>query len=661
VAVLLVVAFHARLPVPGGFVGVDVFFVISGFVITAMLQREWLAHGRIRFREFYVRRFKRLTPALALMVTVTVIASALLLSPLGTQQTAAQTAIGAMLLVANVVIARTTGGYFDAPAEANPLLNTWSLSVEEQFYLAFPFVLVLGWLLLRRSARARFAPLLIVAAVTLVSFALSVASARGYDLHLPMSSVGFYGPLTRAWEFGAGSLIALAAAWLARPSAAIGTLLGVVGAAMVIASAFVITAETPYPGSAALLPVAGTVLLILAGSGSPNPVSSLLGVRPMVGLGNLSYSWYLWHWPVIVFAMLTMAEPRPVVAAAVSILPALASYRWLEQPVRRLPILSGPRLRWLVSITLVPPLAMAGLLWLAASSGFWMPTVRTYQAAVGVLHAGAVNGCDEASPTGAAGDGACVWNRSAPGQPIYLVGDSNADHFSEAVIGAGAELGRPVLISTAKGCPFVDASFTYLPGTDASNDLCREYVAGTLAWLEASPPGLVIMASSDEYWTDPSYAAGLTGATETTDASSKLGVLAAGLGATASTLQESGHDVLMVQTVPHFRPPYGYDPEACSLSTLLSDSCWQQMPLSAYVENQGGSSVALAEAAASTGSTVLDLSPRLCPAESCATRVDDRVAYADQAHISVPESERLIPELREAIEASAAGGTAPVG
>ena len=206
VAVLLVVAFHARLPLPGGFVGVDVFFVISGFVITAMLQREWLAHGRIRFREFYVRRFKRLTPALALMVTVTVIASALLLSPLGAQQTTAQTAIGAMLLVANVVIARTTGGYFDAPAEANPLLNTWSLSVEEQFYLAFPFVLVLGWFLWRRSARARFAPLLIVAAVTLVSFALSVADARGYDLPLPMSSVGFYGPLTRAWEFGAGSL-----------------------------------------------------------------------------------------------------------------------------------------------------------------------------------------------------------------------------------------------------------------------------------------------------------------------------------------------------------------------------------------------------------------------------------------------------------------------
>ena len=138
VAVLLVVFFHAGLPLPGGFVGVDVFFVISGFVITGMLAREFERSGRIKFREFYARRFKRLTPALALMVTVTVLLSAVIASPLGAQQVTAQTAIGAMLLAANVVIALTTGGYFDAAADTNPLLNTWSLSVEEQFYLFFP-------------------------------------------------------------------------------------------------------------------------------------------------------------------------------------------------------------------------------------------------------------------------------------------------------------------------------------------------------------------------------------------------------------------------------------------------------------------------------------------------------------------------------------------
>lgn len=117
VAVLTVVAFHAGLPTPGGFVGVDMFFVISGFVITAMLMREWATYGRIRFGRFYLRRFKRLTPALSLMLTATAAFSVIVLSPFGPQQTVAKTAVGAVFLVANIVIARTTRGYFDGPAE----------------------------------------------------------------------------------------------------------------------------------------------------------------------------------------------------------------------------------------------------------------------------------------------------------------------------------------------------------------------------------------------------------------------------------------------------------------------------------------------------------------------------------------------------------------
>ncbi|WP_219107820.1 acyltransferase, partial [Austwickia sp. TVS 96-490-7B] len=145
IAVGLVIVYHAGLPVPGGFVGVDVFFVISGFVITAMLIREIETQGRVRFARFYLRRFRRLTPALALMLSVTLVMSAVALGPFGAQAVAAQTALGAVLLVANGVIAVTTGGYFDAPAESNPLLHTWSLSVEEQFYLFFPAVLSLAW------------------------------------------------------------------------------------------------------------------------------------------------------------------------------------------------------------------------------------------------------------------------------------------------------------------------------------------------------------------------------------------------------------------------------------------------------------------------------------------------------------------------------------
>ena len=173
VAVLAVVAFHAGLPLPGGFVGVDVFFVISGFVITAMLQREQAGTGHIRFGRFYIRRFKRLTPALALMISVTLVASALILSPLRPQQDAAKTGIAAMLLVANFVIAFTTGGYFDTAAELNPLLNTWSLSVEEQFYFIFPALLALGWFLGQRR-RLGSAPIVLVGLLAAASLCLAI-------------------------------------------------------------------------------------------------------------------------------------------------------------------------------------------------------------------------------------------------------------------------------------------------------------------------------------------------------------------------------------------------------------------------------------------------------------------------------------------------------
>nr|MCH9789142.1 acyltransferase [Actinomycetes bacterium] len=168
IAVLLVITFHAGLPVVGGFLGVDVFFVISGFVITSMLLREWHTYGRIRLATFWRRRFFRLTPALALTVFVVFILAALILLPLQ-QQVAYQTGLGALFFVANIVIARNTGGYFDAPAERNPLLNTWSLSVEEQFYLLFPLLLAGALVIWRRNRRLSWMPTAMVALTALLS------------------------------------------------------------------------------------------------------------------------------------------------------------------------------------------------------------------------------------------------------------------------------------------------------------------------------------------------------------------------------------------------------------------------------------------------------------------------------------------------------------
>jgi peptidoglycan/LPS O-acetylase OafA/YrhL len=247
IAVLMVVAFHAGLPVPGGFVGVDVFFVISGFVIAGSLHREWSNTGRIHFARFYMRRFKRLTPALALTVTVTMLLTAAVLSPLGAQQNAAKTAIGGMFISANVVIANTTGGYFSLAAETNPLLHVWSLSVEEQFYLGFPFLLAIGWAIARRGRRLSTAPLMLVMAVMAVSFLLSLVDESALEFPGSKDALGFYSPVPRAWEFAAGAALALAIAGrrgLAPRTAALSGTLGLIG---LVSSLFSSTAPHRSP------------------------------------------------------------------------------------------------------------------------------------------------------------------------------------------------------------------------------------------------------------------------------------------------------------------------------------------------------------------------------------------------------------------------------
>ncbi|WP_385897849.1 acyltransferase family protein [Tessaracoccus sp. O5.2] len=296
VAVLAVMVTHAGLPVPGGFTGVDVFFVISGFIITLMLLREHATTGTISFRRFYIRRLKRLGPALAVTSTVTVLLSLLFLSPLGPQETAFKTALGATVGVANWVIADHTGDYFGTAAERNPMLHTWSLSVEEQFYVVLPALLLLSLVLGRRlSRRSPKAVALLLLGLLAVGSLASIQVGTDFPL-------GYYGPVTRAWEFLAGCLLALGIGLVQRLPSLVLRAAGVIGAALMVWGFMAITPETPFPGKWALLPVVGTALLILAGRDGGGPLTAILSSRPMVAIGDWSYSLYLWHWPFIVVA-----------------------------------------------------------------------------------------------------------------------------------------------------------------------------------------------------------------------------------------------------------------------------------------------------------------------------------------------------------------------
>ncbi|MEO7268509.1 MAG: acyltransferase family protein [Knoellia sp.] len=654
VAVLLVVAYHSGMPVPGGFVGVDIFFVISGFVITGMLHREWEAHGQIRFGRFYLRRIKRLTPALALMVSVAALLSTLFLSPFGAQQTTAQTGVGAMFIVANAVIARTTGDYFDAPAETNALLHTWSLSVEEQFYLVFPVVLAVSWWVARRRAwSTRRLSSVVVALVVAFSLSIAVLLSRGFELHAGEMLVGFYGPLTRVWEFGVGALLALVP-WVSgarfRTGRWSGPVFAAAGGLLLVASVSLISSRTPFPGAWTLLPVAGTVLLIIAGGARDHAGTRFLGARPMVTVGDWSYSIYLWHWPFIVFAgALWPHQPATlVIAALLSLLPAIASYTYFEEPIRNMQVQGVVAVGRLVALTVVPAVVLALALGSAVQHGFWSSTVRASQAAVLDGH----RGCHSYTPLSDETTQLCTWNATGTGVPIYLVGDSHAKHFSEAVIGAGEELGRPVVVSTASGCPFVDVHLSELAAPPTQDGQCRSYVQGTMSHLRAATPGVVVLAASDLYWTDADHAAGLTDSGLTNRSAAKLAIAPVVLTATVRALEGAGHKVLLVDDVPRWSGSDEWTPADCTLISIITGfgSCAQEMPLERVEVRQGSVRAVLKEVATATGAGLLDPWERLCADGVCPTHGEGGSRYRDTNHITVLQSAAFAPDFVRAID-----------
>lgn len=662
VAVLAVVAYHAGLPVPGGFVGVDVFFVISGFVITGMLSREWLTSGRIAFGPFYLRRFKRLTPALAVMVVLTLIISVALVSPLGPQQTAGITAVGAMLLAANFAIARFTGGYFDAKADTNPLLHTWSLSVEEQFYLVFPIVLACAWIVARRW-RIAFAPLIAVSAVAVVSFTLAVGGSAGWSIpgirgFLRTALLGFYSPATRAWEFAAGALLALLVAHRPPRSRRLSSVCGVIGLGLLAFSVMAINQNTPFPGVWALPPVVGTLLLLAAGSGASPSSPRALSNLPMVRIGDWSYSIYLWHWPLIVFAGLVWhgSAVARFAAAVASIVPAVLSYRWVENPVRGLRGLSPLRNAGLVAAVVIPPIMVASALYLSAAQGWWSERVQRLQAGTLTASAATLRRCESPLPFTNDQISRCTWNGSATGRPIYVLGDSNAAHFSDGFIQAAGDVDRPLVVRARNGCPFIDLIVTDPAKTDSANTSCHAYVQDALAYLKRAENGLVVISNGDAYWPDNGrWNVGPSQDDMSTDSSRKIAAFETALRATAAALAADGHDVLLVQTaIPPWIDGVGrsaWDPARCDLRAIIEDECVADFALADVLSDKEQVRSVVTEVARDTGAGVWDALAAVCPEGICSTESPAFTRYHDQFHISVAQSVALAPDIRENIGA----------
>ena len=654
VALLLVVAFHAGLPVRGGFLGVDVFFAISGFVITAMLVAELETSGRIDFPRFYVRRARRLLPALALMLSVVLLLGALV-SPAVTQHMTALTGIAASVFAANVYLLSLGTGYFDASTTLNPLLHTWTLAVEEQFYLVFPALLLLGWLFGRRrpGLEVRVAAGVVLGAVSLGSLIHYLELSAGWSTAAVGSPerFAFYGSPTRAWEFGAGALIALGLPWAARLPAVGARLLGATGIVAIGAAALFGRELWGFSSAAVLLAVLGTCALIAAGTARPGAASRALSLPPMVRIGDLSYSWYLWHWPLIVFAKalwpgLGLAAPA---AATLSFIPAWLSFRFVENPIRLGQRVPGKAFAaFAAACILVPTAAAFGLLGVKnalAEHRTMASWVRSRE-----LHADVLRGCDSPVPLAERQGGACVWNVPQARGRIVLVGDSSAGQFTEPVVQAARKANFNLTVATYSSCPFVDVRVLRASAFKAER-ICRDFDSGTLAALVRRRPNLVITAArSDQYIEDSSvHLRDGTGALIARP-DEKARLWEQGLEKTLDRLARAGVPVLVVHPVPAFPKT----PDECTTFAILTDGCGSSVTRESVDARLSRARQAEKTAvAAIPGAFAIGFEDRVCARDRCSTSRDGTILARDGEHLSVDGALLLTNDFYRAILARA--------
>ncbi|PZM89508.1 MAG: acyltransferase, partial [Actinobacteria bacterium] len=335
VAVLLVVLWHAGVPgFSAGFVGVDVFFVISGFLITRLIATEIATRGRLSLLGFYGRRARRLLPSAGLVLCASALLGYLLLPPIRWRDTAGDV-IASALYVVNWRFAERAVDYLAADQAPSIVQHYWSLAVEEQFYLLWPLLLILVAAVARRRGRPHgfvAAGFVVVALLVVVSF--------GWSLLLTATDPAraYFDTTVRIWELGVGALLALWPTALRMPPA-VAAGLGWVGLLALVGAAVVFDTRTPFPGAAALVPTVGTALVIVAGgvAGAPGP-ERLLRRWPLTALGRISYPLYLWHWPLLVVCTARYGElslPAALLVVGASLLLAEVTGRFVERPIRR--------------------------------------------------------------------------------------------------------------------------------------------------------------------------------------------------------------------------------------------------------------------------------------------------------------------------------------
>ncbi|MEW2076361.1 acyltransferase family protein [Streptomyces sp. NPDC012403] len=662
VAVGLVVLSHAGVAqVGGGYVGVDVFFVISGFLITSLLLRELAATGRVSIRAFYARRALRLLPASSLVIAVTLAGAWLFLSKARLAEYAGD-ALASALYAVNFRLAAAGTDYLAQNSPPSPFQHFWSLAVEEQFYLVWPLLLLLGWRAARGRRRLVVVPL---GALVLGSFAVSVLMTDSSP------SWAYFISLTRGWELGAGALLALATARLERLPAALAGPLTWLGLVCVVLAAVWYDDRTPFPGHHALLPVLGT-MLVLAGGCAPaaHGAGWLLGRRPLVWLGELSYGWYLWHWPLLVIAPAALGRtdgtagvPLALGLCAVALGLAWLTLRLVENPVRFHRAFRGRPRRALalgagltagataLSLTAaaVPPTIEVGgtapvlaealadapdpqtrLAELLASSPVSLPSNLTPALPKVKSSRSAVyrDGChvDHDSTR----TPSCVYGDPASSRTVVLFGDSHAAQWFPALQRLATARGWKLVSLTKASCKVADVTIIsdHEPYT-----ACDTWRSHAVAKINTLHPALVVVSSSDAG--DPAQ-----------PADDPLQQWTTGFEDTLRDLGTSGAHVAVLLDTPW---PKGDPVDCAAKNSLHLRACANHLPDAIHDATRH---TALRSAAAATGTSIIDPEPWVCAPRTgtCPVVVGDTAVYRDDSHLSEAYAEALTPVLAPALD-----------
>jgi parallel beta-helix repeat protein len=666
IAVISVVLSHASLGLGGGYIGVDVFFVISGFLITRQLVEERQGRGRISFSGFYARRARRILPAATLVTVVTLVAAWHWASPLRVGSIA-RDGLAAALFGVNWRLASQGTNYFNQSAPQSPFQHYWSLSVEEQFYLFWPILLVTISLLFARKFGVIKPLLVTLAAVVAVSLWQSITVTSGN------APYAYFGTHTRAWELAIGALIAVGAPALVRLPTAVCRLLAWAGLAAIVMSCFVYGSNTPFPGVAALLPVLGAGAVIAGGCGAQRRMTAesvLLQRRPMQFFGKISYSLYLWHWPLLILAPeilgrdLTVRDRLATIALAVAL--STLTYVFLEEPIRhqralvRKPRRAGGLAAGLIATSVIAALLISALVSLPGSN---QPTTNPVAAAALEQLSGRTGAHNDRqlqselaaaaalqtlpanvtpplakAPTDAPDTKDCEVGLtvSSPKLPcnqfgdvhsktqIVLTGDSHAGMWLDALNAIALQHHWRLTVLSKSGCSVGDYPDLTNPQLKRVFTECNQWRPRMIAQVRRIHPAMVIIGSEarDIAGTEPN-----------------------GLVSSIDKLKVGGTKVAFLADTPLPRD-IGDVPDCLAQHTDNVTAC--DIPRDQAGLDSTGRTAEI-QAAQEAGANIIDPSAWMCTQQVCPAVIKNEIVYQDDSHITTTFAQLREPELGAAL------------